>query len=252
MNNILSKTRIQKYYRHVLLGDIGQEGQKKLLDSKVLIIGAGGLGSPCALYLAGAGIGNIGIVDFDKVEIHNLHRQILYTIDDIGKNKADIAQKKLSSINDDVKVVSHILKVDNKNISSLIEDYDFVVDASDNFKTKYLINDTCVKFKKPFSHAGVFEYQGQLMTIIPGKSACFRCVFSENEFTDSASSHQNGILGTACATIGVLQANEVLKFFLGIGSLMTGKLLIFNCLDSSIRHVSVAKNNKCSVCRAIT
>ena len=245
----LREDQIERYSRQIILPNVGGKGQEKLLNAKVLIIGAGGLGSPCALYLASAGIGKIGIVDSDKVELNNLQRQILHSTDNVGSQKVESAKKRLNSINPDVSVATYNIRLTSKNILDIIKDYDIIVDGSDNFPTRYLVNDACVLSKKPFSHGGIFRFDGQAITILPGESACYRCLFPEPPPPGLVPSCQEaGILGAVAGLIGVIQANEVLKYVLGIGDLLVGKLLVFNALDSSSRQVKVPKDPKCPVC----
>lgn len=245
----LREDQVERYSRQIILPDVGGKGQEKLLEAKVLIIGAGGLGSPAAMYLASAGIGTIGIVDSDKVELNNLQRQIIHSVKDVGRLKVDSAKDRINTINDDVKVIVHSLRISSENIMDIIKDYDIVVDGSDNFPTRYLVNDACVLSNKPLSHGGIFRFDGQAITIIPGKSACYRCLFNEPPPPGLVPSCQEaGILGAVAGIIGVIQANEVLKFVLDIGELLTGRLLVFNALDSSFRKVRVPKNRECSIC----
>lgn len=245
----LREEQIERYSRQIILPNIGGKGQEKLLAAKVLIIGAGGLGSPSALYLASAGIGTIGIVDSDALELNNLQRQILHSTQNVGKTKVESAKERLNAINPDVKVVTYHKRLTSENILALIKDYDIIVDGSDNFPTRYLVNDACVLLKKPLSHGGIFRFDGQAITIIPGKSACYRCLFPEPPPPGVVPSCQEaGILGAVAGVIGTIQANEVLKYILGIGELLTGKLLVFNALESSFRQVKVPKDAKCPVC----
>lgn len=245
----LREDQIERYSRQIILPNVGGKGQEKLLAAKVLIIGAGGLGSPAALYLASAGIGTIGIVDSDKVELNNLQRQIIHSVKEVGKPKVESARDRINSINEDVKVITYNLRVTSENILDIIKDYDIVVDGSDNFPTRYLVNDACVLLKKPLSHGGIFRFDGQAITIIPGESACYRCLFASPPPPGLVPSCQEaGILGAVAGVIGVIQANEVLKFVLSIGELLTGKLLVFNALDSSFRKVKVPKDPKCPIC----
>jgi len=245
----LREDQIERYSRQILLPNVGGKGQKKLLDGKVLIIGAGGLGSPCAVYLASAGVGKIGIVDSDKVDLSNLQRQILHSTKDVGRLKVESAKDRLNGINQDVEVVPYNIRLTSENILDIIKDYDIVVDGSDNFPTRYLVNDACVISGKPLSHGGIFKFDGQAITILPGKSACYRCLFAEPPPPGLVPSCQEaGILGAVAGIIGTVQANEVLKYILGTGSLLEGKLLVFNALDSSFRQVKVPKNPKCPVC----
>jgi adenylyltransferase/sulfurtransferase len=245
----LREDQIERYSRQIILSNVGGKGQEKLLDAKVLVIGAGGLGSPCALYLASAGIGRIGIVDSDKVELNNLQRQILHSTNTVGTPKVESAKKRLNSINPDIDIVIYNLRLTSKNIMDIIKDYDIVVDGSDNFPTRYLVNDACVLLHKPLSHGGILKFDGQAITIMPGKSACYRCLFPEPPPPGLIPSCQEaGILGAVAGAIGTIQANEVLKYILGVGSLLEGKLLIFNALESSFRQVKVPKDPKCPIC----
>lgn len=245
----LRDDQIERYSRQILLPDFGGKGQEKLLNAKVLIIGAGGLGSPCSLYLAAAGIGTIGIVDSDKVELNNLQRQIVHSVNTVGKPKVDSAKDRLNAINPDVKVIPYNIRLTSENILDIIKDYDIVVDGSDNFPTRYLVNDACVFSKKPLSHGGIFRFDGQAITILPHKSACYRCLFPESPPPGLVPSCQEaGILGAVAGIIGTIQANEVLKYILGIGELLAGKLLVFNALDSFSRQVKVPRDPKCPVC----
>jgi adenylyltransferase/sulfurtransferase len=245
----LREDQIERYSRQIILPDVGGKGQEKLLKAKVLIIGAGGLGSPAALYLASAGVGKIGVVDSDKVELNNLQRQILHSGTDVGRPKAESAKDRLSGINQDVQVNVYKLRLTSENILDIIKDYDIIVDGSDNFPTRYLVNDACVLSNKPLSHAGIFRFDGQAITILPHQSACYRCLFPEPPPPGLVPSCQEaGILGAVAGIIGTIQANEVLKYILGIGNLLTGRLLVFNALDSSFRQVKVPKDPKCPVC----
>lgn len=245
----LRDDQIERYSRQIILPNVGGKGQEKLLKAKVLIIGAGGLGSPCALYLASAGVGTIGIVDSDAVEVNNLQRQIIHSTKEVGRPKVLSAKDRINVINPDVEVVAHKIRITSQNILDVIKDYDIVVDGSDNFPTRYLVNDACVLSKKPLSHGGIFRYDGQAMTILPGESACYRCLFSEPPPPGVVPSCQEaGILGAVAGVIGTIQANEVLKYILGIGTLLSGKLLVFNALDSFFRQVKVPKDPRCPMC----
>ena len=245
----LRDDQIERYSRQILLPDVGGKGQEKILSAKVLVIGAGGLGSPAALYLAAAGVGRLGIVDSDKVELNNLQRQVLHSTKTVGELKVESAKRTLRNLNTDIEVIPYNIRLTSANIMDVIKGYDIVVDGSDNFPTRYLVNDACVLAKKPLSHGGIFRYDGQAITIIPGKSACYRCLFPEPPPPGLVPSCQEaGILGAVAGVIGVIQANEVLKLILGTGSPLAGKLLIFNALDSSFRTVRVPKNADCPVC----
>ncbi len=245
----LNENQIERYSRQILLPNIGGKGQERLLNAKVLIIGAGGLGSPCALYLGAAGVGTIGIVDSDSVELNNLQRQILHSSSTIGESKVKSGQERIQSINPDVKVVPHQLRLTSDNIMELIKDYEIVVDGSDNFPTRYLVNDACIFSQKPLVHGGILRYDGQSFTILPGESACFRCLFPEPPPPGSVPScQQAGILGVVAGIIGTIQANEVLKYILQTGELLKNRLLIFNALKASFRSVSIPHNSHCPVC----
>ena len=245
----LKEEQIERYSRQIILPNVGGKGQQKLLAAKVLIIGAGGLGSPVAMYLAAAGIGKIGIVDSDAVELNNLQRQIIHSAKDVGRPKVESAQDTLNALNQDVEVVPYKLRLTSTNIMEIIKDYDIVVDGSDNFPTRYLVNDACVLSNKPLSHGGIFRFDGQAMTILPGQGPCYRCLFPEPPPPGLAPSCQEaGILGAVAGIIGVVQANEVLKFVLKVGNLLVGKLLVFNALDSYFRQVKVPRDPKCPVC----
>ncbi len=246
---MLREDQIERYSRQVILPNVGGKGQEKLLSAKVLVIGAGGLGSPAGLYLVSAGIGKIGIVDSDKVELNNLQRQILHSTKNVGKPKVESGKERMREINPDVEVAPYNLRLTSENILDIVKDYDIIVDGSDNFPTRYLVNDACVLSKKPLSHGGIFRFDGQAMTIIPGKGPCYRCLFPEPPPPGAVPSCQEaGILGAVAGVIGVIQANEVLKFVLGIGEMLVGRLLVFNALDSSFRIVKVPKYKDCPIC----
>lgn len=240
----------EHYSRHIILKEIGPEGLEKLFRAKVLIIGAGGLGSPAAMYLAAAGIGTIGIVDSDKVDLSNLQRQILHTVDDIGKEKSKSAEEKIRGLNPDVEVRAYNMYVDAENIMDLIKDYDFIIDATDNFQSKFLINDACVLSKKPYVHGGVIQFKGQLMTYVPGKGPCYRCVFKNPPPVGAVpTAEQAGVIGALCGVIGSLQALEVLKYFTGAGELLTGILLTCDGITMEFRKVKLPKRTPdCAVC----
>lgn len=245
----LREDQIERYSRQIILPNVGSKGQEKLLNAKVLVIGAGGLGSPCALYLASAGVGKIGILDSDKVELKNLQRQILHSTNTVGVPKVESAKKRLNNANPDVDVTTYNIRLTSENIMDIIKAYDIVVDGSDNFPTKYLVNDACVLSGKPLSHGGILKFDGQVITILPGKTACYRCLFAEPPPPGFVpSSQETGILGAIPGVIGTIQANEVLKYILGIGDLLEGRLLIFNALDSSFRQVKIPKDPKCPIC----
>jgi adenylyltransferase/sulfurtransferase len=245
----LTNEQIERYSRQIILPNVGGKGQDKIMKAKVLVVGTGGLGAPCSFYLAAAGVGRIGLVDSDKVELNNLQRQIAHTTDSVGVSKTESAKARFHALNPEVEIITHQLRLDSGNILDIIKDYDIVVDGSDNFPTRYLVNDACVISKKPLVHAGIFRYDGQIMTIVPGAGPCYRCLFPEPPPPGAVPSCQEGgILGAVAGVLGVLQANEVLKFILATGELLSGRLLIFNALESSFRTVKVPKDKDCPVC----
>ncbi len=246
----LSKEQNERYQRHLCLDEVGREGQEKLKKAKVCVIGAGGLGSPAAMYLAAAGIGTIGIADADEVEVSNLQRQILHGTDDLGKKKVLSAKETLHRLNPDTVVHTYPVFVDAGNIMQIIKEYDFVIDGSDNFETKFLINDSCAAAQKPFVHAGVIRFQGQLMTWVPGQGPCYRCIFKEPPPEGAVpSAREAGVMGVICGVIGSLQAMEAVKYVLGIGELLTGKLLTYDALRAQFRTIQLpARAADCSAC----
>lgn len=245
---MMNDEQLERYSRHVILQDIGIEGQDKLLESKVLVIGAGGLGAPVLLYLAAAGIGTIGIIDGDVVDLSNLQRQVIHSTKDIGVAKVVSAKESINAINPDVKVIIHQDLALAHNITGLISDYDFIIDGTDNFPAKFLINDACVMAGKPFSHGGILRFDGQTLTHTPG-NACFRCIFPDLPPKDAVPTcSQAGVLGAIAGTLGTIQATEAVKYLLGKGTLLTNKLLVMNTLNMDFRKVNVKKNPKCPVC----
>ncbi|MEZ0536339.1 ThiF family adenylyltransferase [Caldicellulosiruptoraceae bacterium PP1] len=246
-----SNQQLERYSRHIILNEVGIKGQKKLLESKVLIIGTGGLGSPAALFLAAAGVGTIGIVDFDIVELSNLQRQIIHSTKKVGTPKVLSAKETVNELNPDINVVTYHERIDKDNIRQIIKDknYDFIIDGTDNFPTKYLINDACVLLKKPFSHAGIIRFQGQTMTYVPEKGPCFRCVFENPPPPDAIPTcRQAGVLGVMGGIIGTIQATEAIKYLLGIGELLNGYMLIFDALKMEFRKIKILKNDDCKIC----
>lgn len=244
-----TEDQILRYSRHIILPEVGGKGQKKLLQAKVFLIGAGGIGSPAGYYLAAAGIGKIGIADGDTLELSNLQRQIAHQTKSVGRHKADSAKETFEALNPDVEVVIFKERLTSENILDIIKDYDIVVDGSDNFPTRYLANDACVLLKKPLSTGAVFRFDGQATTIIPGEGPCYRCLFELPPPPNLVPScEQAGILGVLPGTIGLIQATEVIKYLLGVGELLKGYLLIYSALDMSFRKVKVPRNPKCPVC----
>lgn len=245
----LTKQELERYQRHLILPEIGKEGQLKLKAAKVLLIGAGGLGSPQAIYLAAAGVGTIGIVDFDRVELSNIHRQILHTTADIGKSKVLSAQKNLASINPHVKTIAYQEKFQAKNAARIIQGYDVVIDGTDNFPTRYLINDACVFAGKPFIFGGIFRFEGQCSVFGLNGGPCYRCLFQEPpSAADVPSCAEAGVLGILPGIIGLLQANEAVKLICGIGEPLKGRLLIFDGLATRFREVRIKKDPQCPLC----
>jgi len=245
----LNDEQIERYSRQILLPNVGGKGQEKLLAAKVLIIGAGGLGSPVAAYLTGAGVGKLGIADSDAVELNNIHRQIIYSSGDVGKRKVQVAKQRLESVNPDVKITAHDLRLTSENIMDVIRDYDIIVDGSDNFPTRYLVNDACVLAKKTLVHGAFFRFEGQAMIVKPGEGPCYRCLFSEPPPPGAVPSCQEvGVLGALAGVIGLIQATETLKLILGIGEPLIGKLIIFNALEMGFRKVKVPRDKNCPIC----
>jgi len=246
-----SNDQLERYSRHIILKEIGAKGQKKLLNGKVLIIGTGGLGAPAAMYLAAAGVGTIGLVDNDAVDLSNLQRQIIHQTKDVGKPKVISGAETINEMNPDVKVVTYQEWVNASNILDIIrdKDYDFIIDGTDNFPAKFLINDACVLSKKPFSHGGIIRFQGQTMTYLPGNGPCYRCVFLNPPPADAVPTcRQAGVLGVMGGIIGTIQATEALKYILGIGELLNSYLLTFNALTMEFRKVKLPVNTNCKVC----
>jgi len=242
----LNETQRERYGRHLSLPEIGEEGQKKLLRAKVLVVGAGGLGSPAALYLGAAGIGTIGIVDGDRVELGNLQRQILHTTPSVGTLKVSSAAERLRALNPDTRLTLHPFRLSRENAADLIAGYDFVIDATDNFKAKFLIAETCHREAKPYSHAGISAFSGQTMTVNPGISACYRCVFHEGEVPEKQITA--GPLGTLPGIMGAIQATEAIKFLLSIGTSLCNTILTCDCLSMTMRRVPVSRDPQCPLC----
>lgn len=242
--------QLERYSRHIILKEVGAKGQKKLLNAKVLIIGAGGLGAPAALYLAAAGVGTIGIADADEVDLSNLQRQVIHTTNDLGKPKVESARETMNAINPDVTVNTYHTFVTGGNIMYLIKDYDFILDGTDNFPAKFLINDACVMAKKPFCHAGIIRFKGQLMTYVPGQGPCYRCVFKNPPPKDAVPTcKQAGVIGAMGGIIGSPQAMEAVKYIIGQGDLLIGYLLTFDALKMDFRKVKLpGDTHNCAVC----
>lgn len=246
----MTDAQLERYSRHIILGEVGVKGQKKLLGAKVLIIGAGGLGAPAAMYLAAAGVGTIGIADADTVDLSNLQRQIIHATADVGKAKVKSAEETMRAMNPDVEVKTYQIFVNSTNIRELVREYDFVIDGTDNFPAKFLINDACVMEKKPFCHAGIIRFKGQLMTYIPGKGPCYRCVFKNPPPKDAVPTcKQAGVIGAMGGVIGSLQAMEAIKYIVGVGENLTGTLLTYDALKNDFHAVKLPKaDGSCPVC----
>lgn len=244
----LTPEQVTRYSRHIIMPQVGSIGQRKILASKVLIIGAGGLGSPVALYLALAGVGTIGIVDFDVVDLSNLQRQILHQNDDIGKPKVLSAKETLNAYNPDVNVVTHEVPLHSENALEIIAPYDIVVNGADNFAARYLVNDACVLLKKPLVDGSILLFDGQATVYLPGKG-CYRCLYPHPPPPGLVPScAEAGVLGALCATIGSIQATEVLKLILGIGDSLHGRLLLYDALAMEMRQVRIRRDPNCVVC----
>ncbi|MDX6715263.1 MAG: sulfur-carrier protein adenylyltransferase/sulfurtransferase [Baekduia sp.] len=239
----------QRYSRHFLLPEVGVEGQQKLLDAKVLLLGAGGLGSPTALYLAAAGVGTLGIVDDDTVDVSNLQRQIIHTTETVGTPKVDSAERAIHALNPDVAVRKYQVRLDASNIVDIIKDYDIVVDGVDNFPTRYLLNDASVRLKIPVVSAAILGFEGQLSVFAPYDGPCYRCLFRQPPPAELAPScGANGVLGVLPGTMGLLQATEVVKLIIGQGSPLIGRLLIYDALDATTTELKVRRDPECPIC----
>jgi len=246
---MLTESQIERYSRHIMLKEVGGKGQQKLLNGRVLVIGAGGLGSPIALYLAAAGVGTIGIADGDAVDLSNLQRQIAHHTRDIGTPKVASAKTKMTAMNPDVTVNTYETRVHAANIGEIMAGYDFVIDATDNFAAKFLINDACILTGKPYSHGGILRFDGQTITVTPGESACYRCIFPTPPPQDAIPAcSRAGVLGVLPGVIGTIQATEAIKFLLGTGELLAGRLLTYNALRMKFREVPLRKNPACPIC----
>jgi molybdopterin/thiamine biosynthesis adenylyltransferase len=246
----LSTDQIERYSRQIMIPDLGGKGQVRLVQARVLIIGIGGLGSPAALYLAAAGIGTLGLVDPDRVELSNLQRQIVHSTPDLTKPKVESAKAKISDLNSDVEIVVYPVRIEQDNAAEIFAGYDFIVDGSDNFSTKFVINDIAVSMGIAFSHAGIVRLQGQTMTVLPRKSACYRCVFEEPPPAgEILNCQQAGILGAVAGTIGSIQATEAVKYLAGIDEgLLTDRLLTYDAKSMKFRTLDVKRNVNCAAC----
>jgi molybdopterin/thiamine biosynthesis adenylyltransferase len=246
---MLTEQQIERYSRHIILQQVGGAGQEKLLCSKVLIVGAGGLGSPAAIYLAAAGVGTLGIVDADKVDLSNLQRQIIHHTDDVGVEKVFSAETRIRAINPDITVRTYNTRATASNIKEIVREYDFVIDGTDNFASKFLINDACYFERTAFSHAGILRFYGQLITVLPGETTCYRCIFDRPPPPGVVPScSQAGVLGVLAGVIGTLQTTEAIKYLLGLGDLLTDSLLTYDALTMEFRKVPLKRNPNCPIC----
>lgn len=244
-----TETQINRYSRHILLPEVGGKGQKKIIQAKVLVVGAGGLGSPAALYLAAAGIGTIGLIDSDVVDLSNLQRQVIHHTSDVGRSKVLSGKEKIQALNPDVNVVMYEERLTAGNALKIVGDYDVVIDGVDNFPTKFLINDACFFAGKPLVHGGILRFDGRVTTIIPKKSACYRCVFKKPPPEGLVASCQEaGVIGVLAGIIGTIQATEALKLILGIGRPLTDRLLDFDARRTQFREIRIKRNPDCPLC----
>lgn len=245
----LNQEQIKRYTRHILLPEIGVEGQKKLLAAKVLVVGAGGLGCPISLYLAAAGVGTIGLVDFDTVDASNLQRQILFTTEDVGKPKVEVAAKRLKALNPDVTVNTYQVALKSDNIMDILRNYDMIIDGTDNFPTRYLTNDAAALQGKPNIYGSIFRFDGQLTVFKTPEGPCYRCLYPEPPPPGEVPScAEGGVMGAMVGTIGAMQATEAIKLITGVGSPAIGKLVIYNSLDMQFRHLKLRKDPNCPLC----
>lgn len=239
---------LKRYARQILLPELGRDGQRRIRAARVLCVGVGGLGSPAALYLAAAGVGTLGLLDADPVDLSNLHRQVLHATADLGRPKTLSASEKLKALNPDVSLRLHPERLGPSNALEIFSGYDIVVDGSDNFPTRYLVNDACVLRGLPLVSGAVLRWEGQVTTVLPRKGHCYRCVFPEPPQAPVQSCAEAGVLGSAAGVVGTLQATEVLKWVLGLPGLLTDRLLVMDLLRMSFRHVPARRDPACAVC----
>ena len=245
----LTADQRRRYSRHLLIPEVGEEGQRKLLDARVLLVGAGGLGSPAALYLAAAGVGTLGIVDADVVDESNLQRQVVHTTDRVGMAKVESARVAIAALNPDVNVVKHETRLDQSNVLEIFAEYDVILDGTDNFATRYLINDACVLLNKPNVHGSIFRFEGQATTFIPHEGPCYRCLFPTPPPPELAPScAEAGVLGLLPGTVGIIQATETAKLILGIGEPLVGRLLTYDALEMEFRELRLSRDPECPMC----
>ena len=249
MTTTLSKEEIERYSRHLILPEVGVKGQEKLRDSKVLLIGAGGLGSPLAVYLAASGVGTLGIVDFDVVDYSNLQRQIIHSTDDVGRPKLDSAEDYIKGINPYVTVVKHNTHLSSENAMEIMKDYDVIADGTDNFATRYLVNDTCVLLGKPNAYGSIFRFEGQASVFYAKEGPCYRCLYPEPPPPGLVPScAEGGVLGVLPGIIGTIQAMETIKLLLGEGDPLVGRLMLFDAMKMKFREMNLRKDPDCPIC----
>src|ERR1700742_3890567 len=245
----LTVDEIRRYSRHLIIPDVGMDGQKRLKNAKVLVVGAGGLGSPALLYLAAAGVGTLGIVDFDTVDESNLQRQIIHGVSDVGKSKAESAQESIEEVNPYVKVILHKERLDSSNVMEIFAGYDLIVDGTDNFATRYLVNDACVFLHKPYVWGSIYRFDGQASVFWAEYGPCYRCLYPEPPPPGMVPScAEGGVLGVLCASIGSIQVNEAIKLITGIGEPAVGQLVIYDALELSWRKLKARKDPNCALC----
>ena len=244
-----TREQLQRYNRHLILPEVGKEGQEKIAKAKAFIVGAGGLGSPVGYYLAAAGVGTIAIIDNDNVELSNLQRQIAHSVKTLGKPKVQSAKETFESLNPEVNVIAIQQKLTKNNIFDLMKDYDIIVDCSDNFSTRFLVNDACVIIKKPLITGAILRFEGHVTAIIPGDGPCYRCLFEHAPPPGMVPSCQEaGVLGVLPGIIGVIQATEVVKYLLGIGELLVGRLIYYDALNMTFDEIKMRWNKNCPIC----
>ena len=245
----LTVDEVRRYSRHLIIPDVAMAGQQRLMNAKVLCVGAGGLGSPALMYLAAAGVGTLGIVEFDVVDESNLQRQIIHGQSDIGKSKAQSAKEKIAEINPNVKVITHEVRLDVTNVKEIFSQYDIIVDGTDNFATRYLVNDACVLLKKPYVWGSIYRFDGQASVFWAEYGPCYRCLYPEPPPPGMVPScAEGGVLGVLCATIGSIQTTEAIKVITGVGDSMVGSLMVYDALEMSFRKVKIRKDPKCPLC----
>lgn len=245
----LNQEQLKRYSRHLLIPEVGEQGQLKLLDSRVLLLGAGGLGAPAALYLAAAGVGTIGLIDMDVVEESNLQRQVIHTTQRLGEYKAESARQAILALNPDINVITHIERLDETNVARIIADYDLIIDGTDNFPTRYLVNDAALIAKKPVIHGSVFRFEGQLTVFKPYEGPCYRCLYPEPPPASLAPScAEAGVLGVLPGVIGLLQTVEALKLLLGLGDPLVGRMMMYDALPGEFSELKLYRDPNCPAC----